>query len=168
MIGISPARTLCSSSFVCRIRLPRGDCFPLPKSCYNGISGSQAEDMRITIRLLAILTMVALLAPSTRWASLRSPAEECACSCPPGACRCAGHHHPPGHLPGCCAGKGGKCGMDSQDNYLASILSTLIYAPTEHPWWNPLAPWSCDHDNSHLSLLPSHVRIPEQPPRATL
>ena len=81
---------------------------------------------------------------------------------------CAGHHHAAGHSPTCCMGKGGKCGMDSQDSYLASILSTLIYVPTEHPWSNPFGPWSFSHVTSDLSLLPPHVRIPVPPPRAAL
>ncbi len=122
--------------------------------------------MRIAIRFLAILTIAALLAPGVRWASLRAPVE--ACACPPGACTCAGHHHAPGHMPSCCMGKGGQCGLESHDNYLNSLLSTLIYVPTEHPWSNPLAPWSFGHDTSDLSLLPSHAPIPEQPPRPTL
>jgi hypothetical protein len=65
-------------------------------------------------------------------------------------------------------GKGGQCRLESHDSYLSSLLSTLIYVPTEHPWWKPLALWSFGHDTSDLSLLPPHVRIPEQPPRATL
>lgn len=81
---------------------------------------------------------------------------------------CAGHHHALGHTPICCMGKGGQCGLESPDGYLSSLLSSLIYVPTEHPWSNPLAPWSCGHDTSELSLMPSHARIPEQPPRATL
>ena len=80
---------------------------------------------------------------------------------------CASHHHP-GSIPSCCMGKGGQCGLNPQDGYLSSILSTLIYVPTEHPWLNPLTPRSCGYETSELSLLPSHMRIPEQPPRATL
>jgi len=118
--------------------------------------------MRTAIRFLALLAIAALLAPGVRWASLRAPME--ACSCSPGACMCAGHHHASGS---CCMGKGTQCGWGSADSYLASILSTLIYVPTEHHWVNPLAPWRFGHDTSDLSLLPSHVRIPEQPPRAT-
>jgi hypothetical protein len=63
---------------------------------------------------------------------------------------------------------GGQCGLESHDSYLSSLLSSLIYVPTEYPWTNPLAPWTFDHSIKDLSLLPSHVRIPEQPPRATL
>jgi hypothetical protein len=65
-------------------------------------------------------------------------------------------------------GKGGQCGLESHDSYLASFLSTLNYVPTEHHWSNPVAPWSFGHYTSDLSLLPSHAQIPEQPPRATL
>ena len=122
--------------------------------------------MRNAIRFLAILTIAALVTPSVRWASLRAPVE--ACACPPGACMCPGHHHAFGHTPTCCMGLGGQCGLESNHSYLSSILSTWIFVPTEYPWSNPFAPWSFGHDTSDLSLLPSHVRIPEQPPRATL
>lgn len=122
--------------------------------------------MRTAIRFLAILTIAALLAPGVRWASLRTPVE--ACSCPPGACMCAGHHHALGRATMCGMANGGQCGLESPDSYLSSLLSSLIYVPTEHPWANPLAPRSCGHETSSLNLLPSHARIPEQPPRATL
>ena len=88
--------------------------------------------MRIAIRFLAILTIAALLAPGMRWASLRAPVE--ACTCAPGACMCAGHHHASGHTPICGMANGGQCGLVSPDTYLNALLSTLIYAPTEHPW----------------------------------
>ncbi|MGA2984836.1 MAG: hypothetical protein ABSG32_13565 [Terriglobia bacterium] len=148
------------------IRFPRGHWFTLPKVCYNVFSGSQVEDMRIAIRLLAILTIAALLASGVRWASLRGPME--ACACPPAACICTGHHHGFGHLPICSMANGGQCGLGSHDSYLSSLLSNLIYEPTEHPWLNPPATWKFGHDTPDLSLLPSHVRIPEQPPRASL
>jgi hypothetical protein len=128
--------------------------------------GSQAKNMRIAIRFLAILTIAALLAPAVRWASLGAQAE--ACACPPAACMCAGHHHASGNTPICCMGNGGRCGMGSQDSYLSSALSTLVYMPTEHRWSNPLAPRSFGHNISDINLLPSHARIPEQPPRATV
>jgi hypothetical protein len=129
-------------------------------------SGFHAENMRIAIRFLAVLTIAALLAPSVRWASIGDAAE--VCTCPPGACMCPGHHHLAGHTPLCCMGHGGQCGFESQDSYLASILGTLIYMPAEYLWSNPLAPWSCGYETPELNLLPSHARIPEQPPRATL
>ena len=122
--------------------------------------------MRIAIRFLAILTIAALLAPGVRWASLGGSLE--ACACPPAACLCVHHRHAPGQGPTCCMGKGGQCGLESHDSYLSSILSTLIYVPTEHRWSNPLVPSSGGYENSELNLLPSHARIPEQPPRATL
>ena len=137
-----------------------------PKICYNAFSGFPTEDMRINIRFLAILTIAALLAPGVRWASLRAPTE--ACACPPAACMCPGHHHALGHTAMCGMANGGQCGVGSQDSYLSSILSTLIYVPTEHPWANPLAPWSAGYKTSELNPLPSHARIPDQPPRATL
>jgi hypothetical protein len=130
------------------------------------VVGLQLEDMRIATRFLAILTIVALLAPGVRWASLRVQTE--ACACPPAACRCAGHHHASGNTPICSMGNGGRCGLGSQDSYLASLLSTLIYVPTEHPWSNPLASGSFGRDTSNSNLLPSHARIPKQPPRSTL
>ena len=80
---------------------------------------------------------------------------------------CVGHQHASGRVPACCMGKGGQCGLQSPDSYLSSILSALTYVPTEHPWWNPLTPWSFGCDASVLILLSSHVRIPEQPPRTT-
>ena len=122
--------------------------------------------MRIANRLLAIMTIAALLAPGMRWASLRTPVEACACA--PGACTCVGHHHTLGHTPICCMVNGGKCGLESHDSYLSSILSILIYVPTEHPWLNPTASWSFGHNITDLSLLPSHDRVPDQPPRPTL
>lgn len=140
--------------------------FPLAKICYNSFSGLQTENMRTALRFLAVLTLAALVAPSVRWASLRTPVETCAC--PPAACMCSGHHHAVGHAAMCGMANGGQCGLESHDNYLGSLLSTLIYVPTEHPWANPLAPRICRHDTSDISLLSSHVRIPEQPPRATL
>jgi hypothetical protein len=146
-------------------RLSRGHRSTPPKICYNDSSGFQVKDMRIAIRFLAILTIAALLAPGVRWASLRAPVE--ACACPPGACMCACHHRAFGRTPICCMANGGQCGLESHDSYLASLLSTLIYVPTEHPWSNPPATWSLGRDTADLSLLPSHARIPEQPPRAT-
>ena len=86
--------------------------------------------MRIAIRVLAILTIAALLAPSVRWASLRGPVE--ACECLPGACMCATHHHASGHTSDCCMGIGGRCGMGSPDSYLSSVLSTWIFVPSEY------------------------------------
>ena len=122
--------------------------------------------MRTAVRFLAVLTLAALLAPSVRWTSLRAPLQ--ACACPPQACHCPGHHHDSGKAPRCCMANGGHCGLESPDSFLASILSTLIYVPSEHPWWDPLATlgFGCAASGSHL--LPSHARIPEQPPRPRL
>src|ERR1035437_2900117 len=122
--------------------------------------------MRIATRLLAVLTIAALLAPGARWASLGALAE--ACACPPAACMCAGHQHASRHLQICSMGNGGRCGIGSQESYLSSVLSILVYMPIEHRWSNPLAPWSFGHAVSDISLLPSHARIPEQPPRTIL
>ena len=137
-----------------------------PKTCYNGFSGLQTKDMRTAFRILAILTMGAMLAPSVRWASLRGPVE--ACECLPGACTCATHYHASGHKSGCCMGMGGHCGMGAQDSYFSSVLSTWIFVPTEYAWSNPPATSSFGHDAAHITLLPSHVRVPEHPPRPTL
>jgi hypothetical protein len=122
--------------------------------------------MRTATRFLAILTIAALLAPGVRWASLGTPAE--ACACPPAACMCPGHHHASGQHSICGMGNGGRCGLGSQDNYVSSALSTLVYLPIEHLWSNPPDPWSFNHNISDINLLPSHARIPEQPPRTTL
>ncbi len=122
--------------------------------------------MRTSARFLTILTMAALLAPSVRWTSPNFTAD--ACGCPAGACMCVGHHNGSGRLPACCMGTGGQCGMQSPDSYISAILSTLTYVPTEHPWWNPIAAWSFCYDASDSSLLPSHARIPDQPPRFPL
>ena|ERR1022692_589251 len=122
--------------------------------------------MRIATRLLAVLSIAALLAPGARWASLGAQAE--ACACPPAACMCAGHQHGSGHLQICSMGNGGRCGIGSQESYLSSVLNTLAYMPTEHRWPNPLAPWSVGQIVSDISILPAHARIPEQPPRTTL
>jgi len=122
--------------------------------------------MRIAIRFLAVLIIATLVAPSVRWDSVRAPVE--ACACPPAACMCAGHHHVFGHTSICNMANGGQCGLESPDSYLSSLLSTLIYVPTEYTWSNPAVPWSFDHHASDLTLLPAHGRIPEQPPRATL
>jgi hypothetical protein len=123
------------------------------------------KDMRIAARFLAILSIAALLAPGVRWAILGIQGE--ACACPPAACMCVSHQRAPGQVPICCLGKGGHCGLESHDNYLSTLLSTLIYVPTEHHWWHPLAQWNCGYEESDLNLLPSHARIPWQPPRVT-
>lgn len=135
------------------------------KICYNHFSGSPEKNMRIALRFLAVLTIAALLAPGVPWTSLRASVEGCPCA--PAVCRCA-HHHADGHLPGCSMGKSGQCGLESHDSYLSSILSTLIYVPSEQHWASPLAPLSFGHETSDSNLLPSHRRIPEQPPRPTL
>jgi hypothetical protein len=137
-----------------------------PAVCYNHFPGFQTAYMRTVTRFLAILTVLALLAPSVRWASLRSAIE--ACTCLPGACMCASHHHSLGRTPGCGMGKGGQCGMESHDSYVNSLLSSFIYVPTERSWPTPLPTWSFGRDTSETSLLAAHVRLPEQPPRATL
>jgi hypothetical protein len=122
--------------------------------------------MRLAIKFLAVLTIAALLTPIARWASLGIQAE--ACACPPTACMCSGHHHGSGQAPTCNMKDGGRCGIGSQDDYLSSALTTLVYIPTQHEWINPPAPWSINRAASDLSPLPSHSRIPDQPPRATL
>ena len=55
--------------------------------------------------------------------------------------------------------------MDSQNTYLSSLLSTLIYFPTEHRWAYALSLWGFDSRASRVSLLPTHAAIPELPPR---
>ena len=133
---------------------------------YNDASDFEAKHMRLVFQFLAILTIAALLAPGVQWASLRGPVE--ACTCPPAACMCPGHHHAFGHPPTCSMANGGQCGVVSHDSYLSSLLSALIYVPTEHHWWNPVVPWSFGLNTLTSSLLPSYARIPEQPPRLIL
>jgi len=122
--------------------------------------------MRTVLQLLAILTIAALLAPTARWAAAGSEVKECAC--PPSACTCPTHQHTSGQAQSCSMEKSASCGIGSQVNYLDSTLTTLVYLPTEHRWANPPAPWNLRQEASSTSLLPSHARIPEQPPRMTL
>ena len=143
----------------------------LPQWCLTGsailkVWALPTNKMRTSARFLAILIMAALLAPSVRWTSPNVTAD--ACGCPPGACLCVGHHHGSSRLPACCMGTDGQCGMQSPDSYISAILSTLTYVPTEHPWWNPIAAWSFCYNASGSGLLPSHARIPDQPPRFPL
>src|ERR1019366_973975 len=119
--------------------------------------------MRTAIRFLAVLTIAAMLAPGLRWASLGAQAGACACS--PAVCRCPDHHHGPGRVPICGMANGGQCGLGSHDSFLVSLLNTLIYVPTEHPMGKPDAPWGFDRVTPAFHPLPSHARIPEQPPR---
>ena len=127
--------------------------------------GLTTINMRTTLQFLAVLTIAALLAPTARWASLRVQAQ--ACACPPTVCACSGHQHTSGHASSCSMKDGGRCGIGSQDAYLSAALTTLTYMPTEFRWANPPAPWSINHAASGISLLPSHARIPDQPPRPT-
>ena len=120
-------------------------------------------NMRSAIRFLAVVTIAALLAPSARWVA-PSPLEQ-ACACPPGACMCAGHQHGRGGVGVCCLDKGGQCGWQCPDSYLSALLGSLIYMPAEHPWWNSVAVSNTGRDVTIPDLLPSHARIPEQPPR---
>jgi len=151
---------------VFEFRFPLGNRRAPPKVGYNQHLGFQEKNMRTATRLLAILTIAALLAPGMRWASLRAQTE--ACACPPAACMCAGHPHSFGHSPRCAMANGGQCGLDSHDSYLGSLLGTLIYVPTEHPWADPLSSSRFGCQTSNSSLLPAHARIPERPPRASL
>lgn len=78
---------------------------------------------------------------------------------------CTGHHHIMG---ACCMGKGSHCGLGSQDDYLNSLLSMSAYIPTVHHWASPWSPTLFGPDSSVQDLLPSHARIPDQPPRTSL
>jgi hypothetical protein len=124
------------------------------------VFGLTDNDMRIARRFIVLLAVVALLAPGIRWASLGLNAD--ACACPPASCMCVGHHHGMGS---CCMGKGGHCGLGSQDEYLNSLLSMSVYLPTMHSCSNPDLPWSFGSSPAIFSVLPSHARIPELPPR---
>jgi hypothetical protein len=114
-------------------------------------------------RFLAVVSIAALLAPGVRWIAPAGPADTCAC--PPAVCVCIGHHHVPGKL--CCMGKSGRCGLGSQDDYVNSLLRTLIFMPAEHHGWGPTLPWIYSSSVTELAVLPSHARIPELPPRTT-
>ena len=143
------------------------NCLPLlhiPGNLILFLFGPSSENMRAVSRYLSIIAIAALLIPELRWASPSSSGD--ACACPPVACMCVGgHHHAVGH--GCCAGKRAECGFHSHNGYLQSILSTLSYEATEYPWWNPLPSSKRGVEASPLSLLPSHARIPDQPPRSS-
>jgi hypothetical protein len=119
--------------------------------------------MRIAIQILAILAIAALLAPDLRWAFPTAPAE--ACACPPQACMCAGHHHASGHPEMCAMANGGRCGISAPDDYLSSTLGMMIYMPIVHTWSNPVVQSFFDSRNAANQPLPSHARIPDQPPR---
>jgi hypothetical protein len=122
--------------------------------------------MRKLGQFLAVFAIIALLAPSVRWVGVPAGGETCAC--PPGACMCPMHHHARGQTHDCSMASGGQCGLESHDSYLSSLLSTFIYVPTEHHFYDPLQLWGFRDSNARLNLLPSHVQIPEQPPRIVL
>jgi hypothetical protein len=63
---------------------------------------------------------------------------------------------------------GGQCGLDSHDNFLNSLLGSLIFVPTVHRLPGRQASWGFSHVASRLTLLPSHARPFDQPPRPTL
>jgi len=65
-------------------------------------------------------------------------------------------------------GKSGRCGLISSDSYLATVLSTMVYVPTENAWGDRLVALGFGGTTSRLSLLPSHARIPDHPPRTRL
>ena len=122
--------------------------------------------MRRLHRFLAIVAIAAILGPCVRWAYVGAQLEACACS--QSVCMCEGHHHGRGHAPTCAMANGGKCGLNSQDAYLASLLDTLNYVPTFYCWANPCANWGRATRAWNSDLLISHARIPEQPPRTHL
>jgi len=137
-----------------------------PRMRYNLSRVPKTINMRVAIRFLAILTLAALLAPSVRWASLHASGDECAC--PPAACTCAFHHHAAGHDGSCSMANRGKCGMNSHDSLLNSLLGSLVYVPIEHHWNGPAPSGRFGRKQQEVSLLPSHLRIPEQPPRLAI
>jgi hypothetical protein len=63
---------------------------------------------------------------------------------------------------------GGQCGLDSHDNFLNSLLGSLIFVPTEHRLPDVRALWGFSQPASRLNLLPLHARPHDQPPRPTL
>jgi hypothetical protein len=123
--------------------------------------------MRIASRLLAILTIAVMLAPSARWAAMPGGGAAC-CAGAAMACDCPNHHGSMGSVPACCMGRGGQCGVESPDANLASLLSTLIFVPTEHHLSGELNVRAFDAAALRASLLPSHAAPPDQPPRTAL
>ena len=87
-----------------------------------------------------------------------------ACSCPPNACKCPGHHHAFGHAEMCGMAKGGQCGLYSPDSVINSLLSNLIFVPTEHRLSSPVKPRTPHEATTNSSLLSSHARPLDQPP----
>jgi hypothetical protein len=96
-------------------------------------------------KLGQFLVVLALLAPSARWVGVRADGDTCAC--PPGACMCPMHHHGLGSTP--------KCGLRSPDDMLSTILSNLVFVPTESHFMNPGQPRDYIHADLQLNLLPS-------------
>jgi hypothetical protein len=78
---------------------------------------------------------------------------------------CPGHHHALGHAATCGMANGGQCGLRSPDSLVNSLLSSLIFVPTEHCLSSPLKLWARHDAAPGLSLLPSHGRPLDQPPR---
>jgi hypothetical protein len=122
--------------------------------------------MRIAGRLLAILTIAALLAPGVRWAAVRAGGE--ACACPPAACTCPGHQHNLGHASKCGMANGGQCGLDSPHDFVNSQFHSLVFIPTAHQLPGAPVHGGFGHFTSQLNLLPSHARPLDQPPRLAL
>jgi hypothetical protein len=123
--------------------------------------------MRLTYRLLAIVTITVLLAPSLRLAAIGDSVAACNAS-PRPMCACPVHHGSQGRVPNCCAAHTGQCGIESHDAYLASLLSALTYVPTEHRLPGDLDIGEFDSVSLPLGLLPSHAAPPDQPPRTAL
>ena len=117
-------------------------------------------------RLLAVVTIAALLAPGARWAFVPAGAADCAC--PRQFCHCPGHHDADGHAAMCHMTHGSPCGVDSHDSVLTSLVNTLTYLPTEHAFGSDLVPRGFNHDATRADLAPSHSRRLDPPPRPTL
>jgi hypothetical protein len=67
----------------------------------------------------------------------------------------------------CGMANGGQCGLDSGDSFLSSLLNALTFIPTEYRWPGGRARSGFCWVVSRLTLLPSHARPLDQPPRLT-
>ena len=62
---------------------------------------------------------------------------------------------------------GGQCGLASPDDMLSTILSNLVFIPTESHFMYPGQSNDYIHTALQLSILPAHAQPLDQPPRPT-
>jgi len=144
----------------------RGDWLCASRSgiCYTAVQGL-TDNMRKLGQFLAVFAILALLAPSLRWVGVPAGGETCAC--PPGACMCPMHHHSLGSTHKCGMANGGQCGLGSPDDMLGTILSNLVFVPSESHFMNAWQSTDYIHAALPLNLLPAHAQPLDQPPRPT-